>query len=169
MCFKVTFTISTAGPHEITVLAGSRPVTGSPFRVEVSPGPVAAAGCRFYGPGLSAVQLGRDMRMFVQLADAFGNIITDTERLEGSNVEVLPCSFLMPHQPRGQPWSTWDGKNQMRLLRQDLSFLSDCQSVFCVERQAAGFTYIRLCIPSCVIHLGSLNVHWLCRWLSRAQ
>lgn len=85
---QVTFTISTAGPHEITVLAGSCPVAGSPFRVEVSPGPVAASSCRLYGPGLSAVQLGRDMRMFVQLADAFGNTITDPNRLQGSNVKV---------------------------------------------------------------------------------
>jgi hypothetical protein len=85
---QVTFTVSTAGLHDLSVLANGRPVRGSPFRIEVQPGRVVPGSCRLYGPGLAAVRLGRDMRIFVQLADAFGNVVTEPGRLEGSKVKV---------------------------------------------------------------------------------
>ena len=44
---------------------------------------------RLFGPGLSAIQLGRDMRIFVALADAFGNAITEAGSIEPANVKVL--------------------------------------------------------------------------------
>lgn len=70
------------------MLAGGRPVPGSPFRAEVSPGQVSAGACQLSGPGLSAIQLGRDMRVFVALADAFGNAITEASAVETANVKV---------------------------------------------------------------------------------
>ena len=86
---QAAYTVSSAGPHEVTVLAGGRPVPGSPFLAEVSPGQVSAGACRLFGPGLAAIQLGRDMRIFIALADAFGNAITDAGSVETANVKVL--------------------------------------------------------------------------------
>jgi hypothetical protein len=93
---QAAYTVSSAGPHELTVLAGGRPVPGSPFLAEVSPGQVSAGACRLFGPGLAAIQLGRDMRIFVALADAFGNAITDAGSVETANVKVLGrlCALL---------------------------------------------------------------------------
>lgn len=91
--------MSTAGPHEVTVLAGGAPVPGSPFRVEVRPGQVAPGACQLFGPGLSAIQLGRDMRIFVALADAFGNAISDPESIDAAKVKVLSTDGHPKHNP----------------------------------------------------------------------
>lgn len=85
---QAAYIVSTAGAHEVVVLAGGKPVPGSPFRAEVSPGQVSAGACQLSGPGLSAIQLGRDMRLFVALADAFGNAVTEASAVETADVKV---------------------------------------------------------------------------------
>lgn len=95
---QACYTVSSAGPHEITVLAGSggqwQPVAGSPFRAEVVPGPVHPGSCSLAGPGLAAVQLGRDMQLAVHLADRFGNAIMHAGRLEAVGLQAW---FSFPH------------------------------------------------------------------------
>ncbi len=39
----------------------------------VEAGPIDAQSSRLFGPGLQAVQLGRESQVFIELADAFGN------------------------------------------------------------------------------------------------
>jgi hypothetical protein len=89
---QACYTVSSAGPHEITVLAGSggqwAPVAGSPFRTEVAPGPVHPGSCCLAGPGLAAVQLGRDMPLAVHLADRFGNVVGHADRLEAIGLQA---------------------------------------------------------------------------------
>ncbi|CAL8470627.1 g10169 [Coccomyxa elongata] len=99
--YKAAYTVSTAGAHEVVVLAGGKPVPGSPFRAEVSPGQVSAGACQLSGPGLSAIQLGRDMRVFVALADAFGNAITEASAVETANVKVKLEGPAETHVRRG--------------------------------------------------------------------
>ena len=94
MLAQAAYTVSTAGAHEVVVLAGGRPVPGSPFRAEVSPGQVSAGACQLSGPGLSAIQLGRDMRLFVALADAFGNAVTEASAVETADVKVPDLAGL---------------------------------------------------------------------------
>lgn len=48
-------------------------VRGSPFLCQVEAGAVDPASSRVFGPGLSAVQLGRDSQIFIELSDQFGN------------------------------------------------------------------------------------------------
>ena len=80
--------VTTAGQHEIRVLAGGKPVAGSPFALDVTPGQIRAGSCKLTGPGMHSVQLGREMRLAVHLADSFGNAIADPGALDAHNVQV---------------------------------------------------------------------------------
>lgn len=80
--------VTTAGQHEIRVLAGGKPVAGSPFALDVTPGQIRAGSCRLTGPGMHSVQLGREMRLAVHLADSFGNAIAAPGALEAHNIQV---------------------------------------------------------------------------------
>ena len=85
---QAAYMVTSAGQHEITVLAGGKPVAGSPFTLNVAPGQTRAGSCRLTGPGMHSVQLGREMRLAVHLADSFGNAIADPGALEAHHVQV---------------------------------------------------------------------------------
>lgn len=85
---QATYKVSTAGKHEVNVLAGGKFVAGSPFVLEVAPGQVHPGACALTGPGVQSVQLGREMRLLVRLADSFGNAIADPGALDAHNVQV---------------------------------------------------------------------------------
>lgn len=85
---QATYTVTVAGSHSIFVMSAGRQVAGSPFQAEAEPGDVAAPSCRLFGPGLAAVALGRDTRLFVELADAFGNAVEPPARPEAAGVQA---------------------------------------------------------------------------------
>ena len=80
--------VTTAGRHEISVLAGGEPVAGSPFALEVAPGQLHPGSCSLSGAGVRSVQLGREMQLEVRLADCFGNSIADAGCIEAHDVQV---------------------------------------------------------------------------------
>ena len=88
--------VTSAGQHEITVLAAGKPVAGSPFTLDVAPGQIRAGSCRLTGPGMHSVQLGREMRLAVHLADSFRNAIADPGALEAHNVQVSHRDLSAP-------------------------------------------------------------------------
>lgn len=88
---QATYTVTVAGTHSVFVMAGGHQVAGSPFVAQAAPGPVAAPACRLFGPGLSAVALGRDMRLFLELADAFGNAVAPPARPKAAGIQARPC------------------------------------------------------------------------------
>ena len=87
---QATYTVTVAGSHSVFVMAAGRQVAGSPFHAEAAPGDVAAPACRLFGPGLTAVALGRDTRLFLELADAFGNAVPPPARPEALGVQARP-------------------------------------------------------------------------------
>ena len=100
--------MTVAGSHSVFVMAAGRQVAGSPFQAEAAPGDVAAPACRLFGPGLAAVALGRDTRLFLELADAFGNAVPAPARPEALGVQarrrLLLSALLIPHaQTRSLP------------------------------------------------------------------
>ena len=80
--------VTTAGRHEISVLAGGEPVAGSPFALGVAPGQLHPGSCSLSGAGVRSVQLGREMKLEVRLADCFGNSIADAGCIEAHDVQV---------------------------------------------------------------------------------
>ncbi len=54
-------------------VATGKHVGSSPFKSKVEPGSIDAQCSRLFGPGLQAVQLGRENQICVELADIFGN------------------------------------------------------------------------------------------------
>ena len=91
---QAAYMVTTAGQHRITVLAGGKPAAGSPFVLDVAPGQIRAGSCRLTGPGMHSVQLGREMRLAVRLADSFGNAIADPGALEAHDVQVRTSDRL---------------------------------------------------------------------------
>ena len=59
----------------INSMSAGKHLASSPFKCQVEAGAVEAQSSRLFGPGLQAVQLGRESQVFVELADAFGNQI----------------------------------------------------------------------------------------------
>ena len=70
-------------------------VASSPFRCQVEAGVISPQSSRLYGPGLQAVQLGRESQIFVELTDAFGNVVQSAAADE-ADLKVLP--WLPPKQ-----------------------------------------------------------------------
>ena len=62
-------------------------IAGSPFMCHVGAGDVDAGNSRLFGPGLAAVQLGRDSQLFCELADAFGNKVASAAA-NGTDLKV---------------------------------------------------------------------------------
>ena len=91
---QAAYKVSTAGKHQVNVLAGGKSVAGSPFALEVAPGQIHAGACALTGLGVQSVQLGREMRLLVRLADSFGNAIADPGALEAHNVQVRCAKAL---------------------------------------------------------------------------
>ncbi|MCJ1358454.1 MAG: hypothetical protein MMC33_008454 [Icmadophila ericetorum] len=89
--------VTTAGRHEISVLAGGEPVAGSPFALEVAPGQLHPGSCSLSGPGVRSVQLGREMKLEVRLADCFGNSIADAGCIEAHDVQVRETLKALAH------------------------------------------------------------------------
>ena len=87
LCRPCTWLLQ-AGRHEISVLAGGEPVAGSPFALDVAPGQLHPGSCSLSGPGVRSVQLGREMKLEVRLADCFGNSIADAGCIEAHDVQV---------------------------------------------------------------------------------
>ena len=96
---QAAYMVTTAGQHDVTVLAGGRPVAGSPFALDVAPGQIRAGSCRLTGPGMRSVQLGREMRLAVTLADSFGNAIADPGALDAHDVQVWYVEALTRASP----------------------------------------------------------------------
>ena len=92
---QATYTVTVAGSHSVFVMAAGRQVAGSPFQAEAAPGDMAAAACRLFGPGLAAVALGRDTRLFLELADAFGNAVPAPARPEALGVQARRRMLLL--------------------------------------------------------------------------
>ena len=86
--------VFTAGRHDIAVLAGAKPVAGSPFALDVAPGQIHAGACSLSGPGVASVQLGREMKLMVRLADGFGNAIAEPGCLKAHDVQVRHLQIL---------------------------------------------------------------------------
>ena len=72
------------------VLAGVH-VASSPFMCHVEAGPVDAQSSRLFGPGLQAVQLGRESQVFIELADAFGNRV-ESAAANGADLQARPAA-----------------------------------------------------------------------------
>lgn len=64
-----------------------KPISGCPFLCHVSAGEVDASNSRLFGPGLQAVQLGRESQLFCELADAFGNKV-ESAAASGADLKV---------------------------------------------------------------------------------
>ncbi len=64
-------------------------MASSPFMCHVEAGAIDAQSSRLFGPGLQAVQLGRESQIFVELADAFGNRV-ESAAANGADLQVLP-------------------------------------------------------------------------------
>ncbi|KAK9845317.1 hypothetical protein WJX81_003385 [Elliptochloris bilobata] len=103
--YRATYTVTMAGSHSVFVMAAGRQLAGSPFRAEAAPGDVAAPACRLFGPGLAAVALGRDTRLFLELADAFGNAVAPPARPEAASIQVVvegpACPLVRAGPPEG--------------------------------------------------------------------
>ena len=56
----------------------------------VEAGPIDAQSSRLFGPGLQAVQLGRESQVFIELADAFGNRV-ESAAANGADLQVRPA------------------------------------------------------------------------------
>ena len=82
------YMVTTAGCHEISVLADGEPVAGSPFALAVAPGRLHPSSCSLSGAGARSVQLGREMALLVRLADCFGNSIAGVGGIEAHDVQV---------------------------------------------------------------------------------
>ena len=67
----------------------------SPFTAHVEAGAIDPQSSRLFGPGLQAVQLGRESQIFVELTDAFGNVVQSAAANE-ADLKVLP--WLPPKQ-----------------------------------------------------------------------
>lgn len=67
----------------------------------VEAGPVDAQSSRLFGPGLQAVQLGRESQVFIELADAFGNRV-ESAAANGADLQVRPAfaSTILKHLPQ---------------------------------------------------------------------
>ena len=63
-------------------------MASSPFMCHVVAGAIDAQSSRLFGPGLQAVQLGRESQVFVELADAFGNRV-ESAAASGADLQVL--------------------------------------------------------------------------------
>jgi hypothetical protein len=96
---QATYTVTVAGAHSVFVMAGGHQVAGSPFVARAAPGAVAAPACRLFGPGLAAVALGRDSRLFLELADAFGNAVAPPARPEAAGIQARPRAALRRRCP----------------------------------------------------------------------
>ena len=59
----------------------------------VSAGDLDAGNCRLFGPGLQAVQLGRESQLFCELADAFGNRV-ESAAANGADLRVRRSLLL---------------------------------------------------------------------------
>lgn len=71
-----------------------KPISGSPFMCHVGAGEVDAGNSRLFGPGLQAVQLGRESQLFCELADAFGNKVESAAANNGADLRVLDETFV---------------------------------------------------------------------------
>jgi hypothetical protein len=79
------------GTDSCVAHAAGKPISGSPFMCHVSAGEVDAGNSRLFGPGLQAVQLGRESQLFCELADAFGNKV-ESAAANGADLKVLQCA-----------------------------------------------------------------------------
>ena len=73
--------------------AAGKAISGSPFTCHVSAGDLDAGNSRLFGPGLQAVQLGRESQLFCELADAFGNKV-ESAAANGADLRVRRSMLL---------------------------------------------------------------------------
>jgi len=78
--YMVNYLSTKAGPTTLTVRAGAplQHISGSPFAVLVSPGPVAPKNCEVSGPGLAHGVAGQITHFTITERDMFGNTRTTT-------------------------------------------------------------------------------------------